>query len=289
MTDNSKGILWAFVAVALVSGFAAMAKTASSDYHFLQILFFRQTIVFFSSLPAIISSFPHSLKVQSPALHALRLVAAFTALVFSIWALALLPLTTAVTLAFARVFFVALLASWFLHETVGLHRFGAIIVGFVGVIIVMGPTLDGIGNFHTLVPIIGAFGAGVATVIVRKLSQTDSTATLLVYQSIFVLVLTAVPLWWVWITPDWPDFLFLITMGLLATLGQWVGIRSLRLAEASVVTGIQYVGLIYAALFGFFLFDEIPDAETILGASVILTASAYIIHREARAKANSPA
>jgi drug/metabolite transporter (DMT)-like permease len=74
-------------------------------------------------------------------------------------------------------------------------------------------------------------------------------------------------------------------MGLIATLGQWLGIRSLRLAEASVVAGIQYVGLIYATLFGFFLFGEIPDAATVLGASIILTASGYIIHREARAKA----
>jgi drug/metabolite transporter (DMT)-like permease len=155
---------------------------------------FRQIIVFASSLPAIIRSFPHSLKVRSPALHALRLVAAFTALTFSIWALALLPLTTAVTLAFARVFFVALLAAWFLHETVGLHRIGAVIVGFIGVTIVMRPTLAGMADFHTLVPIIGALGAGVATVLVRKLSQTESTATLLVYQSIFVGALTAAPL-----------------------------------------------------------------------------------------------
>ena len=100
------------------------------------------------------------------------------ALSTSIWAVAVLPLTTAITLAFAQVFFVALLAMWLLKETVGIYRIGAVIVGFIGVIVVMRPGVDGLIDMYALIPLVGALGAAFAIISVRKLSQTESTATL---------------------------------------------------------------------------------------------------------------
>jgi drug/metabolite transporter (DMT)-like permease len=118
-------------------------------------------------------------------MHALRLVGAFVALSCGIWAVAVLPLTTAITLGFAQVFFVSLLAIWVLRERVGIHRIGAVIVGFIGVVVVMRPGVHGIINLHALIPIAAALGAAIAIISVRTLSQTESTATLLIYQSVF--------------------------------------------------------------------------------------------------------
>lgn len=257
-----------------------MAKAAVLEYHVLQILFFRQIFVFLSSLPSIAKSFPESLKTKHPRLHALRLTGAFVALSFSIWAVAVLPLTTAITLSFAQVFFVALIALKFLNESVGIHRIAAVLLGFIGVVIIMRPGVNGTIDWHTLIPIVGAIGAATAATSVRKLSQTESTATLLVYQAIFVGLLSGIPLFWLWVTPDFTGLVFLVVMGILATVANWIGIKALRLGEASVVGNIQYTQLIYAAILGYFVFMEVPDRYTIVGALVIIASSAYIIHRE---------
>ena len=279
-SSNLKGVLWALIATALFAAAAAMAKVSVESYHVLQILFFRQLVVFVSSLPSIAKSFPASLKTQRPLVHTIRLIGAFIALSGSIWAVSVLPLTTATTLGFAQVFFIALLALYFLNEPVGKHRQGAVIVGFLGVIVVMRPHVDGVLNINALIPIVAAFGASVAIVSVRKLSQTESTATLLLYQAMFVGVLSGVPLYWLWVTPSLPDLLFLIAMGVMAAGGQWAGVIALRLGEASVIGNIQYVQLIYATLLGFILFSEVPDTYTLIGAAIIVSSSIYLMHRE---------
>lgn len=268
------------IATALFAAAAAMAKVAVNDYHVLQILFFRQLVVFLSSLPSIAGSFPASLKTKHPLIHAYRLIGAFIALSGSIWAVSVLPLTTATTLGFAQVFFIALLAFYFLNEPVGIHRFSAVALGFLGVIIVMRPGVEGAQNLNAVIPVIAALGASVAIISVRKLSQTESTATLLVYQALFVGVLAGVPLFWLWVTPDLPDLLLLLAMGLLAAGGQWTGVIALRLSEASVIGSIQYVQLIYAAILGLLLFGEMPDRYTLTGAAIIISSSLYLIYRE---------
>lgn len=280
MSTNVKGILWGLLAAAVFSVVSAMAKVAVTDYHVLQILFFRQIVVFLSVLPDIAGDFRQNLKTQRPGLHAVRLIGAFIALSCGIWAVAVLPLTTATTLAFAQVFFVALLALWFLNEPVGRHRIAAVIVGFVGVLVVMRPGVEGFVDLNAVIPILAALGAAVAITSVRKLSQTDSTATLLVYQSVFVGALAGIPMLWLWVTPDLSGWAFLLAMGVLATLGQWVGVKALRLGEVSLVSNMEYTKLIYAALLGYVLFSEIPDAYTVLGACIIIGSSIYILHRE---------
>ena len=284
LPNNIKGIGWALLATALFASAAAMAKVAVEVYHVLQILFFRQIVVFLSSLPSIAQSFPDSLKTNHPLSHAFRLMGAFIALSCGIWAVSVLPLTTAITLGFAQVFFVALLALYFLNESVGLHRISAVIVGFVGVAVVMRPGVAGILDIHSFIPIFGALGAAVAVISVRKLSQTESTATLLVYQAVFVGVLAGIPLYWVWVTPDITGLLFLLAMGVVSAAGQWVGVKALRLGEASVIGNIQYVQLIYAAILGFFIFGEVPDRYTLVGAAIIIGSSIYLLHRERLSK-----
>ncbi|MBM1556593.1 DMT family transporter [Sulfitobacter mediterraneus] len=281
MSTNSQAILWALLAAALFSAVIALAKVAVVDYHVLQILLFRQIFVFMSSVPDILKAFPQSLKTRQPGLHALRLIGAFVALSTGIWAVAVLPLTTATTLTFAQVFFVAVLAAWFLIEPVGVHRLGAVLVGFIGVIVVMRPGVDGLIDLNSLIPVIGAFGAAVAVIAVRRLTQTETTATLLVYQSVFIGAAAALPMFWYWKTPDLAGLALLVSMGVLATAGQWIGVRALRLGEASVVGNIEYSKLIYAALLGWVIFEEVPDKYTIFGAAIIISSSLYIYHREA--------
>lgn len=270
------------LATALAAVVAALAKSAVTHYHILQILVFRQVFIFLSALPGLSKTFPHSLKTKFPLIHALRLMGAFLALFMSVWALSVLPLTTAITLGFSQVLFLSLLALVFLKEPVGRHRIIAVVIGFVGVVIVMRPGADGFADFKTLIPIAGAFGASIAFACVRKLSQTESTETILAYQAIFVGVIAGIPLYWLWVTPDLAGWALLVSMGILATASNWFGVKALRLGEASVVGNIEYMKLIYATLLGYVIFDEIPDGYTLAGAAVIILASVYIFHRERR-------
>lgn len=282
MPDPWKTMFWALAATALFSVVSALAKFASFEFHVLQILFLRQIIVFLSSLPSLARSFPDSLKTNRPGLHLIRLIAAFVALSCGIWGVAVLPLTTATALAFAQVFFVAIFAAWLLREPVGWHRICTIIAGFIGVLIILRPGIEGLANPFILVPVVGALGAAVAVISVRRLSQSETTASLLLYQSLFVGVLAGVPMLWLWVTPDLFGWGLLISMGLLATAGQWAGIQALRLGDASVVGNFEYSKLIYAAVFGFLLFSEVPDWPTVLGAGIIIGSALYLYHREAR-------
>ncbi|MBL4727695.1 MAG: DMT family transporter [Rhizobiaceae bacterium] len=284
MSKNLQGILWALTTTALFSIAAAMAKISVADFHVLQILFIRQLIVFLSVLPSVAKDFPKNLKTNYPLAHMFRLIGAFIALSTGIWAVSVLPLTTATTLAFSQIFFVTLLAMKFLKEPIGLQRISAVIIGFIGVLIVLRPSFNGIADTNSFIPIIGAMGAAVAITCVRKLSQTDTTATLLSYQAIFVGLLSGIPMIWLWVTPNWPDFLFMVAIGIVATAAQWTGIKALREGEANVVSSIGYIQLIYASLLGYLLFSEIPDTFTLIGASLIIASAIYTIRREARQK-----
>lgn len=288
MSKNLQGILWALATTALFSIAAAMAKISVADFHVLQILFIRQMIVFLSVLPSVAKDFPSNLRTKHPLVHMFRLIGAFIALSTGIWAVSVLPLTTATTLAFSQVFFVTLLAMKFLNEPIGLQRISAAIIGFIGVLIVLRPSLSGITDINSFIPIIGAMGAAVAVTCVRKLSQTDSTATLLSYQAIFVGLLSGIPMFWLWVTPDWSDLLFMVAIGIVATAAQWTGIKALREGEASIISSIGYIQLIYASLLGYLLFAETPDSFTLIGASVIIGSAIYTIQREARQKRVAP-
>ena len=291
MSTNSQAALWALVATALFSIALAMAKHASVElgYHALQILLFRQVVVLISALPAIVHTPRRAPRSAALGLHAIRLIGAFAALSIGVWAAALLPLVTVTTLFFTQVFFISLLGAWFLGERIGPHRVTAIAVGFAGVLIVMNPGAEMLSNPWALLPVLGALGAAVAVICVRKLSQTESTASLLTAQAIVIGLAAALPMPWVWKTPDIEGLTHLVAMGAIAAAAQWTGVRALRLGEASLLGNIEYVKLVYASAIGFFWFAEAPEPHAILGAAVIVASTAYLLHRERLQPANTQA
>lgn len=189
-------------------------------------------------------------------------------------------MATAVTLSFAQVFFVALLAFLFHKEAFGPHRISAIVVGFAGVLIVMRPGVSDVGIGAALIPVAGAFAAAIAVTSVRALSQTESTMTLLAYQSIFVGLLSGFAMLWLWVTLTLWEAVFLLLMGALATGANWAGVHALRLGETGVVSNVEYIKLVYAVILGFVILLELPDAFDMLGAVVIMGSAIYMLRRE---------
>lgn len=270
MTPHNNAVYLALTATAIVALTGALTKAAAQDVPILEILFFRQMGVLASTLPALLRT-KSTLRTAKPALHSLRLLGAFIALSFGIWALAVLPLTTAITLSFLQVVFVALLAPRFLGEPASRHRVLATGLGLAGVAIFLNPT--GFTDIRILIPLIGAFGAAVALLTVRRLSKTESTDTLLVYQAIFIGALTALPMLWLWVTPSLPTLALLLGIGALATISQRISIRALRIGEATVVANIGYTQILYAAFFGALWFGESLSMREALSAGLIIAAA----------------
>ncbi len=280
LPGNVRGAIFGLMAAAMFTVVSALVKYAAKDYHIVQILFFRQLVMLVTMLPIIVQTFPDSLRTTRPGLHIVRLLGALTALTLSFTAVAHLPLATAISVSFSKTIFVTLLAVVILGEVVGWRRFLAILVGFGGMLIILRPNPGDTMSIYAIVAVLAAAGAALAVVSVRSLSSTEEPVTLLSYQAIFIGLLVAIPTFYVWKTPDLIGFAILILIGLVSVVAQWLGVKSYKAGEVSVVTGMEYTKLIYATIIGIWVFSEWPDLNTFIGAAIIISASAFTIWRE---------
>jgi len=178
-----------------------------------------------------------------------------------------------------------------LGETVRMRRWGAVIVGFIGVLVIVRP---GSAEFSpgTLVAVLAAVLSALVAIQIKQLTRVDSADTVVLYTYVFWVPLSLVPALFGWIWPSAIAWLLLATTGVFGTLGQLLWTRALRLGEVSALTPISFMQLPLVALFGWLLFDESLDRWTVIGAGIILASNAYIAHREAvlarRAATRSP-
>jgi len=258
----------------------ALIKIIGQRLHVTEILFCRQLTMISIAAPVILSNFPHSLYTARPELQILRIFIAFFAMVLGFSAFIHLPFAQVTAIAFAKTFFITVLAIVLLGEVVGLRRWGAVSVGFLGVLIIAWPTGAGALNVYGLMAIASSACVGAVIIIIRILSQIDKPITIMTYQAVGVGVLMIPPTIYFWKTPTFGEMGLLVAIGIFSALGQYCNILSLRVAEASFVGPFDYVRLIYALILGFWLFNEWPEAHVFWGAALIIAAAAYTLHRE---------
>ncbi|MEM8838946.1 MAG: DMT family transporter, partial [Pseudomonadota bacterium] len=250
-----------------------------------EILFFRQLFMVILVAPVIYHGLPGSLRTKSPSLQALRVVFATLAMTLGFSAFIHLPLAEATAIGFSKALFITVLAILFLKETVGIRRWMAVIVGFVGVLLMIWPPggwsdLSGV-NIWSLAALGGAAAAGLVMVVIRRLTQIDQKITILSYQALFVGLLMIPPTLYYWVTPTLEEWFWLAVLGVVSVGAQACNINAYKDGEATAVSSIDYSRLVYAALLGFLLFEEIPQINTLVGASIIIAASLYTLRREA--------
>ena len=284
LPGNVRGTLIALFATALFTVASALVKYAAPQFHVFQILLFRQVIMLVLILPVFLKNFPDNLKTRRPGLHLLRLSGASMALVLGFVAVSNLPLATAISFSFTKTMFVTIMAFVLLSEPVGWRRILAVFTGFAGMLIMLRPDPGSAVSPYAIIATVAALGAGIAVTSVRRLSSTESAATLISYQAVFVGLLVTIPSLFVWKTPDFAGFVLLVAIGVVSALAQWLGVQSYRAGEVSVVTAMEYTKLIYATLIGLVVFAEWPDIKTFIGAAIIISASAYTLIRESRQK-----
>lgn len=280
LPGNLRGGLWVLASTLFFSMMIAAIKVAGQRLHVTEILFFRQLVMIVIALPVIVSGWPGSMTSARPGLQTLRVFAAFGAMLMGFTAVIHLPLATATTLAFGKTFFMTILAILFLSEVVGVRRWAAVIVGFIGVLIVAWPEPGAAFGFYSLLAVASAACVAVVMVVIRTLSQFDQPVTILTYQAIGVGLLMLPPTIYFWKTPTFEEALLIVFIGLASALGQTCNILGLRAGEASAVAPLDYTRLLFALLFGWLIFSEWPDPRVFLGAGLIIGAAVYTLHRE---------
>jgi drug/metabolite transporter (DMT)-like permease len=225
------------------------------------------------------------LRTQRPWLQFLRGVGVTLSSILFVSSLKYLPIADATATSFVTPVFVTALSIPLLGERVGWRRWSATLVGLLGVLIVVRPGGEGF-QAASLLPVASALTWAFALIMTRMMSGTETPVTTLAYSAVigFVIMTLFLPLHWV---PPSPEMLLVgLFIGVSSTIGHWFVTMAFRYADASLLAPFSYAQLLWAALFGFFLFTVLPDIWTLVGAAVIAASGLYTAHRErVRAKA----
>ncbi len=272
------------VATLLFTTMFAIAKVAQGyGVNVIEIVFYRQAIAILPVLALVIPSAGlASLKTRRPWLHASRTAVGTTGMILNFITISLLPLAETQALWFTTPLFATILSAIILRETVGVHRWSAVALGFIGVLIVVQPQTGHLPLVGATIGLTSALLTAFVTILLRQLGRTEPALTTVFW----FFTMSAIPLAVVmpWFAQSHPlvVWILLIAMGIVGGLGQVALTLSLQYAPVSTVAPVDYASLIWSTLFGIWLFAEVPSAWTWIGAPIIVASGLYIVWREHR-------
>jgi drug/metabolite transporter (DMT)-like permease len=255
-------------------------KWLSAEIAVLQILFLRSLVgLVFLGASTGFSGETISLKVNRPWLLAARSGVNILSWVLFFTSLKYLPLATAVALFFSFPLFLAIISVPLLGETVGIRRILAIVVGFAGVLLITNPAAG--LSMPALMMLGAALGWAIVASLTRILGENENTTTLLFYTLLGFAVLLAIPLYWLWQSIDLHAYLMIVGIAFFGVIAQFAVTKAYAIASPSLIAPFEYTALIWSAILGYLVWNDIPDLYAIVGAFLIIASGIYIIHREA--------
>ncbi|MDP6872152.1 MAG: DMT family transporter [Alphaproteobacteria bacterium] len=280
LPGNARGALWIVLGCIMFSSMTTVVKLLGGTFDSFQLAFFRALFGLIAVAPFFFRFGLGVVRTRRLGLQLMRAVCGSCAMLCGFYAITHLPLADAVSISYARALFLIPLAVLFLGEVVRMRRWSATAIGFVGVIIMLRP--GGEIEPATLVAVLGAFLVAVVTVMIKKLSTTESPESMLFYFGAVSSLVALGPALMVWRAPTFAELSFLMAIGALGAAGQYCMIRAYRIGEATALLPFDYTRLLFAGAIGFLLFAEIPDNWTVTGALIVVAATLYIGIREAR-------
>ena len=275
-----KAILLNLSAWALLPFMDAIAKFLSAELSFFQITWARYFFTVFWTLPLMYFFFRKNLIFsQNLKLQIIRGLTLFSANICFFYSISIISMAKALTLAFVAPLITTALSPFFLNEKVGIRRWSAVLVGFVGTLIVIRPGYLDI-NLATIAGLGTGFFYGIYLVITRKLHSTDSPLLTLLLTGVVGAVISSFLVPIVWINPTFNQWLWLGFMGIFACLGHICLIYSLRYADASKLAPFGYFEIIPNVILGYLIFNDFPDIWTFTGLLVICSSGYYVFKRE---------
>ena len=253
----------------------------SDNYPVGQVLFFRGLfgmIPIFFLIPK--ERYFDFYKTNRPILHFKRCFAGLISIVAIFIALRELPLATVVSITFAAPIFTTILSIFFLSEKVGFYRWMAVLVGFIGIIIISEPGYSSF-NLYYIYPIIFCLGLSYVAIAIRQLSSTEPVWLIGLYFSFSIMIMSFFSLiTHEWILPNLKDLFLLSMVGILGGLANLWLTQSYKFSEVSLVTPLKYLALVFGIIFGYLIWDEVPTIKTLIGAGLVIISSIIIFRRE---------
>jgi drug/metabolite transporter (DMT)-like permease len=245
-----------------------------------QVLFFRGffgLVFYFFIIPR--ERLKNFYYTKRAGLHFLRCLFGLIALISIFIALRNLPLATVVSISFAAPIFTTIFSIFFLSEKVGLYRWLAVIVGFIGIIIIAEPGFSSL-NIYFIYPIIFCLGLSYVAIAIRQLSTTEPIWLIALNFSAAITLVSFFTIPFGWVMPDIKDLILLSFIGIFGGAANlWLS-QSYKFSEVSLVTPLRYLALVFAIIFGYFIWDEMPSIKTLAGALLVIISSIIIFRRE---------
>lgn len=259
------------------------AKILSETHSVVEIAFYRNLIAAMPFLFIVFALGRREILVinTKPSLIALRAVLGAVSLMTTFAAFSLMPMAETTVLLFTSSLFIPVLGIFFLGEHVGPWRWGAIAVGFIGVVIMAGPT-GAVNALGVAVALAATMLHATLQVVLRYLGKYERPETITFYFLVIGALVTALPLPFVAVKPTVGEIPLLFGVGLSGAMAQWLLSIAFRNAQAAIVTVFNYSGIVWATLFGWLIWDDWPLPTVLAGASVVIASNALIIWRESR-------
>src|SRR5437764_4775674 len=275
-----RGIAYMVGSTVMFAGGNAVVKWQLASYPLGEVAFGR-TLFAFLTVAAIV--LPRTglavLRTNRYREHLQRGLSQFGSMLCWFLAVSVLSLGSATAIGFAAPLFTTLLSIVILKEKVGIHRWSALIVGFVGVLFITDPGA-GMLTYGALFALGNAVLISTVASAIRRMSATESTETLTLYQMSIMTLCTACLLTLGFRAPHWTDALMVALAGIGNGIAQYWWTRSLSLAPPSAVVPFNYLSLIWAAMLGFAVWGDVPTPSLLLGSAIVVASGLYILWRE---------
>ena len=252
----------------------------SDSYPLGQVIFFRGffgLVLYYFVIPK--ERLKDFYYTKRPILHFSRCFFGLIALLSIFIALRNLPLATVVSITFAVPIFTTIFSILFLSEKVGFFRWLAVIVGFIGIVVISEPGLSAL-NIYYIFPFIFVLGLSYVAISIRQLSSTEPVWLISLYFSVAITLAGLFTIPYGWLMPNLKDLILLSFIGIFGGVANlWLS-QSYKFSEVSLVTPLKYLALVFAIIFGYLIWDEIPTIKTLIGATLVIVSSVIIIRRE---------
>ena len=252
----------------------------SDDYPLGQVIFFRGffgIVLYYFVIPK--ERIRDFYFTKRPLLHFSRCFFGLAALLSIFTALRNLPLATVVSISFAAPIFTTIFSIFFLSERVGYFRWLAVFIGFVGILIISEPGLSSL-NVYYIFPVIFVLGMSYVAISIRQLSSTEPVWLISLFFSAAITIAGLLTLPFGWIMPSFYDLTLLSMIGFFGGVANlWLS-QSYKFSEVSLVTPLKYLALVFAIVFGYLIWGEVPSGKTLIGAILVIASSIIIFRRE---------
>ncbi len=256
-----------------------MGKWLVATYTVGQVLLIRSLAALVVMTPMILRTGVRRLvEVERPGIQVVRVICSTVEVTLFYWAVVYLPIADVMSFYLAGPIYVAAMSPFLLGERVGWRRWTAILVGFIGVLVVLAPSGETL-SWPSIISIVGSLCYALMVVQSRQLRATPDT-TLVFWQTAGALVAGAVMAPFGWVTPTAIDMALLSGLGIVAMSAHILINRSLKLAPAAVVAPLQYTLLLWAIVFGYLIFGDVPKTNMLIGAGIIIAAGLFIFERQ---------